>query len=77
MSAIRKSFDSIFSDTSENEKSEMNVLEVIETAIKSLLFYKIEMPAGSNCKSIISSIETIQSKLDDVKNVNIYMVYLL
>jgi hypothetical protein len=75
MNANRKSFDSIFS-SSVTEKSE-NILEEIETAIKSLLFYKIEMPAGSSCKSIISSIETIQSKLPNVKNVNIYMVYSL
>jgi hypothetical protein len=76
MNTNRKSFDSIFTSSSASEKGD-NTLEEIETAIKSLLFYKIEMPAGSSCKSIINSLETIQSKLPDVKNVNIYMVYSL
>jgi hypothetical protein len=77
MRANRKSFDSLFTNSIESEKSEINVLEEIETAIKGLLFYKIEMPAGSSSKSIESSIDTIKSRLYEVKNINVYMVYLL
>ncbi len=75
MKTNRKSFDSIFSENSLN--SENNVLDEIETAIKSLLFYKIEMPAGNTFKAILYFIEIILSKLDELKNCNFYMVLMI
>jgi hypothetical protein len=51
--------------------------EELITLIKGLLFYKIDMPAGSSNRSILSSFESIESKLNSLKNCNTYLVIYL
>ncbi len=62
----------------EEASEECNVTEdticEIRHAIKSLLFYKIEMPTNSSNKSIINNLNVINKRLEEIKNCNIYLV---
>jgi hypothetical protein len=48
--------------------------EELVALIKGLLFHKIDMPATSGNRSILSSLELIETKLNLVKNGNTYIV---
>ena len=58
-----------------SKSSKENIKDEIESAIKSLLFYKIDMPASSSNRSILNSLESINNKLGLIKNCNVYLVY--
>ncbi len=64
-------------DESEVQFVKEDNIEEIKNKIRNLLFYKIEMPTNSSSKSIFANLEIICSKLDEVKNCNVYLVYTL
>ena len=62
------------SELSDAEDSIENYKEELVEAVKSLLFYKIDMPTSSSNKSILNTLELIHDKLNLLKNCNIYTV---
>jgi hypothetical protein len=62
---------------SQDNNIKEDIRQEIENAIRGLLFYKIEMPTNSSNKSIMSYLDIINSKLNDIKNCNVYLVYTL
>jgi hypothetical protein len=62
-------------ESEESISTTQDVKEELVNIIKGLLFYKIEMPASSSNKSILSSLEAIETKLNSVKNCNTYLVF--
>lgn len=71
----QKSDASSESEEKNDEESEDKDLETeLKEMIKSLIFYKIEMPSASGSRAILSSLEQIEEKLKILKNCNSYMV---
>lgn len=66
-------YSSIYSESSIEDDNNFIEEELTDT-IKSLLFYKIDMPASSSNKFIITSLEQIQIKLGELKNCHTYYV---
>jgi hypothetical protein len=69
----KKIEDSSF-NMSEESSEEEDPLETLKEQIESLLFYKIDMPATSRDRSILSTLDKIQSRLSGLKNCNVFNV---
>ena len=63
-------------EESENSNENLRLSDEVREVINSLLFYKINMPSATSNKLIICSLEDIQNKLQEIKNLDTFEVIL-
>jgi hypothetical protein len=71
---IGKKIEDSSSIMSEEFYEEIDPFEILKEQIDSLLFYKINMPASSRDRSILSKLDQIRSGLSNLRNCSVFNV---
>lgn len=64
------------SDSDSEENNTFIIIKEIRKAVNYLLFYNITIPASSCNKTIITSLDLILNKLSEIKNIDLFNVYI-
>jgi hypothetical protein len=71
---INQSESNLSEESLSDNENHLESIESLKENIDSLLFYKIDMPATSRDRSILTNLDLIQTKLSKIKNCHIYNV---